>query len=253
MTDDLSDHALLRYSRHILLPQIGIEGQEKLLKARVLVVGLGGLGSSAAMYLAASGVGHMLIADYDHVDLSNLQRQPIHNTESIDMCKTESAQKTLHRLNPDIEITPINQKMDLDLLHRHVMDVDVVVDATDNFAVRYAINKACRHARTPLVHGAAIRMEGQLSVFDAREAESPCYQCLYTEGTYVDESCVANGILSPVVGVIGSMQAIEALKILLNLKDTLVGRLLLFDAQTMNWRELRVKRNAKCKVCGDDG
>ncbi len=253
MTDDLSDHALLRYSRHILLPQIGIEGQEKLLEARVLVVGLGGLGSSAATYLAASGVGHMLIADYDRVDLSNLQRQPIHDTESIDMRKTESAQKTLHRLNPDIEITSINRKMNLDLLHRYVMDVDVVVDATDNFAIRHAINKACRHARIPLVHGAAIRMEGQLSVFDARDTESPCYQCLYTEDTYVDESCVANGILSPVVGVIGSMQAIEALKILLNLGDTLVGRLLLFDAQTMNWRELRVRRNAKCKVCGDDG
>ena len=253
MIDGLSDHALSRYSRHILLPQIGIEGQEKLLEARVLVVGLGGLGSSAAMYLAASGVGHMLIADYDYVDLSNLQRQPIHNTESIDMRKTESAQKTLYRLNPDIEITSIDQKMDFDFLQRQVTDVDVVVDATDNFEVRYAINKACWHTRTPLVHGAAIRMEGQLSVFDARSTESPCYQGLYTEGTYVDESCVANGILSPVVGVIGSMQAIEALKILLNLKDTLVGRLLLFDAQTMNWRELRVRRNAKCKVCGDDG
>ena len=253
MTDGLSDHALSRYSRHILLPQVGIEGQEKLLEARVLVVGLGGLGSSAAMYLAASGVGHMLIADYDHVDLSNLQRQPIHNTESIDMRKTESAQKTLYRLNPNIKITPIDQKMDLELLQRQVADVDVVVDATDNFEVRYAINEACWHAQIPLVHGAAIRMEGQLSVFDARNTESPCYQCLYTEGTYVDESCVANGILSPVVGVIGSMQAIEALKILLNLKDTLVGRLLLFDAQTMNWRELRVRRNTKCKVCGDDG
>ena len=253
MTDGLSDHALSRYSRHILLPQVGIEGQERLLEARVLVVGLGGLGSSAAMYLAASGIGHMLIADYDHVDLSNLQRQLIHNTENIDMRKTESAQKTLDRLNPDIEITPIDQKMDLDLLQQHATDVDVVVDATDNFEVRHAINEACWHARTPLVHGAAIRMEGQLSVFDARNAQSPCYQCLYTEGSYVDESCVANGILSPIVGVVGSMQAIEALKILLNLKDTLVGRLLLFDAQTMNWRELRVRRNSKCKVCGDDG
>ena len=253
MMDGLSDHALLRYSRHILLPQVGIEGQEKLLEARVLVVGLGGLGSSSAMYLAASGVGHMLIADYDHVDLSNLQRQPIHNTKSIDMRKTESAQKTLYQLNPDIKITPIDQKMNLDILQRQVADVDVVVDATDNFEVRYAINEACWHAQTPLVHGAAIRMEGQLSVFDARDTESPCYQCLYTEGTYVDESCVSNGILSPVVGVIGSMQAIEALKILLNLKDTLVGRLLLFDAQTMNWRELRVRRNAKCKVCGNNG
>ena len=253
MTDGLSDQALSRYSRHILLPQIGIEGQEKLLKARVLVVGLGGLGSSAAMYLAASGVGHMLIADYDHVDLSNLQRQLIHNTESIDMHKTESAQRTLRRLNPDIKITPIDQKMDLDLLQQQVTDVDVVVDATDNFEVRYAINEACWHTQTPLVHGAAIRMEGQLSVFDARDIGSPCYQCLYTEGTYVDESCVANGILSPVVGVIGSMQAIEVLKILLNLKDTLVGRLLLFDAQTTNWQELRVRRNAECKVCGNGG
>ena len=253
MTDGLSDHALSRYSRHILLPQVGIEGQEKLLEARVLVVGLGGLGSSAAMYLAASGVGHMLIADYDHVDLSNLQRQLIHNTENIDMRKTESAQKTLYRLNPDIKITPIDQKMDLDLLQQQVADVDVVIDATDNFEVRYAINETCWHVQTPLVHGAAIRMEGQLSVFDARNTQSPCYRCLYTEGTYVDESCVANGILSPIVGVIGSMQAIEALKILLNLKDTLVGRLLLFDAQTMDWRELRVTRNPKCKVCGDNG
>ena len=253
MTDGLSDHALSRYSRHILLSQIGIEGQEKLLNAQVLIVGLGGLGSSAAMYLAASGVGHLLIADYDYVDLSNLQRQLIHNTERIDQRKTESAQKTLYQLNPDIKVTAIAQKMDLSLLQQQVGDVDVVVDATDNFAVRYAINEACWQAQTPLVYGAAVRMEGQLSVFDARDSKSPCYQCLYTEGSYVDESCVANGILSPVVGVIGSLQAIEALKILLEFKDTLIGRLLLFDAQAMSWRELRVRRNAKCNVCSENG
>ena len=252
MTDGISDHALSRYSRHILLPQIGVEGQEKLLNAQVLIVGLGGLGSSAAMYLAASGVGHLMIADYDYVDLSNLQRQLIHNTESIDQRKTESAQKTLHQLNPDIKVTAIDQKMDLGILQQQVADVDVVVDATDNFEVRYAINEACYQTQTPLVYGAAVRMEGQLSVFDARDLESPCYQCLYAKGSYVDESCVANGILSPVVGVIGSMQAIEALKILLELKDTLIGRLLLFDAQAMSWRELRVRRNAKCEVCSDD-
>ena len=253
MTAGLSDQALSRYSRHILLPQIGIEGQEKLLNASVLIVGLGGLGSPAAMYLAASGVGHLLIADYDDVDISNLQRQLIHGTENVDRRKTESASKTLYRLNPDIKVTPIDRKMDIGLLRHQVADVDVVVDATDNFEVRYAINEACWQAKTPLVYGAAVRMEGQLSVFDARNAKSPCYQCLYTEGSYVDESCVANGILSPVVGVIGSLQAIEVIKLLLQVEDdVLVGRLLLFDAYAMHWRELRVYRNENCKVCGRD-
>ena len=253
MTVGLSDHLLSRYSRHILLPQIGIEGQEKLLNAQVLIVGLGGLGSPAAMYLAASGVGHLIVADYDCVDLSNLQRQLIHSTDSIDKRKTESAQSTLRRLNPDIKVTPIDSKMDLSILRRQVAEVDVVVDATDNFEVRYAINEACWQARVPLVYGAAVRMEGQLSVFDARNADSPCYQCLYTEGSFVDESCVANGILSPVTGVIGSLQAIEAIKLLLQIKDVLVGRLLLFDAHAMHWREVRVNRNINCKICGNHG
>ena len=253
MKAGLSDRALLRYSRHILLPQIGIEGQEKLLQAQVLIVGLGGLGSSAAMYLAASGVGHLLIADYDYVDLSNLQRQLIHNSDNIDKPKTESARETLYRLNPDIKITTINEKMDFSRLQQYITNVDVVVDASDNFEIRYAINEACWQALKPVAYGAAIRMEGQLSVFDARVAESPCYQCLYNEGSYVDESCVANGILSPVVGVIGSIQALETIKIILQIKDVLVGRLLLFDAYAMNWRELRLTRDMNCKVCSGNG
>ena len=253
MKAGLSDRALLRYSRHILLPQVGIEGQEKLLQAQVLIVGLGGLGSSAAMYLAASGVGHLLIADYDYVDLSNLQRQLIHNSDNIDKPKTESARETLYRLNPDIKITTINEKMDFSRLQQYITNVDVVVDASDNFEIRYAINETCWQALKPVVYGAAIRMEGQLSVFDARVAESPCYQCLYSEGSYVDESCVANGILSPVVGVIGSIQALETIKIILQIKDVLVGRLLLFDGYAMNWRELRLIRDMNCKVCSGNG
>ena len=253
MTTGLSDRALSRYSRHILLPQIGIEGQEKLLQSRVLIVGLGGLGSSSAMYLAASGVGHLLIADHDCVDLSNLQRQLIHNNSSIDRRKTESARETLYQLNPDIKVTTIDKKMDFNFLQEQVADVDVVIDASDNFEVRYAINEACWQARKPSVYGAAIRMEGQMSVFDARNPHSPCYQCLYNKGSYVDESCVANGILSPVVGVVGSIQAIETIKILLQIKELLVGRLLLFDALAMSWRELRLTKNVGCKVCGSDG
>ena len=253
MKDGLSDQALLRYSRHILLPQIGIKGQEKLLAARVLIVGLGGLGSSVAMYLAASGVGHLLIADYDCVELSNLQRQLIHNSDSIDMQKTESARQTLYKLNPNIKVTTIDKKMDLNLLQAQVADVDVVVDASDNFEVRYAINEACWRAKTPSVYGAAVRMEGQVSVFDARDAHSPCYRCLYSEDSYADESCVTNGVLAPLVGVIGSIQAIETLKVLLQIKDVLVGRLLLFDARAMSWRELRLPKNANCKICDSDG
>lgn len=253
MNPGLSDRALARYSRHILLPNIGIEGQEKLLNAQVLIVGLGGLGSAAAMYLAASGVGHLLVADYDQVDLTNLQRQLIHSTANIGNRKTGSAQRTLYQLNPDIKVTPIDRKMDFSLLQQRAAKVDAVVDATDNFEARYAINEACWQARTPLVYGAAIRMEGQLSVFDARDAKSPCYQCLYSEGSYVDESCVTNGVLSPLVGVIGSLQAIETIKLLLHTAGVLVGRLLLFDAQTMSWREVRVSRNRNCKVCGSDG
>ncbi|WP_341939460.1 HesA/MoeB/ThiF family protein [Marinimicrobium sp. C2-29] len=246
----MNDEQLLRYSRHIMLPEVDIEGQERLLEAKVLIVGLGGLGSPVAMYLAASGVGELWLADHDEVDLSNLQRQIAHTTERIGEPKVMSAAAALRALNPETRIEPLVEKLSGEALTARVREVDLVVDATDNFSVRYAINQACVATRTPLVSGAAIRLEGQVAVFDSREPTSPCYRCLYSVSEDEQLSCAASGVLAPLVGVIGSMQALEAVKLLAGIGRSLAGRLLLFDASTSQWREMKLPRDPECPVCG---
>lgn len=246
----MNDDQLLRYSRQILLPQVGIEGQERLRAARVLIVGLGGLGSPVAMYLAASGVGHLVLVDYDLVDLTNLQRQIAHTTDRIGLAKVASAQQTLHGINPETTITAFNQHLEGDALTEQVALADAVVDATDNFATRFALNRVCVEQKTPLISGAAIRMEGQVAVFRPDLPDSPCYRCLYTDMDELGETCSQTGVLAPVVGIIGSIQATETLKVLMNMGESLAGRLLLLDAYTMEWRSLRLRKDPQCPVCG---
>ena len=243
---ELDDQRLLRYSRQILLPEIGVEGQQRLLESSVLLIGLGGLGSPAAIYLAACGIGRLLIADDDKIELSNLQRQILFDSGQLQNRKVSSAERRLKAINPDVEVAPIAARVNEANLPAWVRQADVVVDASDNFSTRYAINRACRKEGKPLISGAVIRMEGQLSVF--MPDGSPCYACLYPQETFLDESCVNNGVLGPVAGVIGSAQAIEAVKILLGLGRPLSSRLLLFDALTMEWRELSIPRNTDCPV-----
>ncbi len=244
----MNDQQLLRYSRQIMLPDIDIEGQEKLLAAKVLIVGLGGLGSPVAMYLAAAGVGHLVLADFDQVDLSNLQRQIAHTTASIGVNKAQSATKTLSELNPDIQISCIETMLDADALLAQTKQVNLVIDCTDNFQTRFAINRACVTAKVPLVSGAAIRLEGQVSVFDPRDSDSPCYRCLYSEAND-DLTCAANGVLAPLVGIIGSVQALEAIKLLTGFGQSLAGRLLLLDARYLQWREIKLRKDPQCPVC----
>jgi molybdopterin/thiamine biosynthesis adenylyltransferase len=244
----MNDEQLLRYSRQIMLPDVDIDGQEKLLAANVLVIGLGGLGSPVAMYLAAAGVGQMTLVDFDAVDLSNLQRQIVHGTDRVGQNKSFSAAQTLRDLNPDVRITCVDKMLDAELLPELVKSHTLVVDCTDNFTTRFAINAACVQAKIPLVSGAAIRLEGQVAVFDARDAASPCYRCLYQESED-DLTCAANGVLSPLVGVIGSLQALEAIKIIVGFGQTLAGRVLLFDGRYSQWREIRLPRDTGCPVC----
>jgi molybdopterin-synthase adenylyltransferase len=246
----MNDQQLLRYSRHIMLPEVDLDGQEKLLSATVLVVGLGGLGSPVAMYLAAAGVGHLMLADFDRVDLSNLQRQIAHTTARIGQSKVHSAEQMLRDLNPDTKITCIAEQLTSEKLTEQVAGVTVVVDCSDNFSTRFAINAACVKHKVPLVSGAAIRLEGQVTVFDSRHSASPCYRCLYHEGVDVDLSCAANGVLAPLVGVIGSVQALETIKIILGFGSNLVGRVQIFDASYNQWRELKLMRDLDCPVCG---
>ena len=245
----MNDQELLRYSRQIMLPDVDIEGQEKLLTARVLIIGLGGLGSPVAMYLAAAGVGHLVLADFDTVDLSNLQRQIAHTTDRIGQTKVESAAQTLHALNPDVQITCISHALDVESLALQVANVDVVVDCCDNFTTRFAVNAACVTAKVPLVSGAAIRLEGQVAVFDNRDPNCPCYRCLYDEGSEENTTCAANGVLSPLVGIIGSMQALEAIKLIVGFGKSLAGKLLVFDARYSQWRELKLPKDSRCPVC----
>lgn len=245
----MQDEELLRYSRQIMLPEMDVAGQQALLDASVLIVGMGGLGSPAAMYLAAAGVGHLLLADDDTVDLSNLQRQIVHGQDSIGLPKVHSAEATLRRLNPHVRITPLQQRLteaDLDAL---LPGVNLVLDACDNFSTRFALNAASVRHRVPLVSGAAIRMEGQVTVFDPRQASSPCYQCLYRQGDDEQASCARNGVMAPLVGIIGAVQAMEAIKLLTGVGEPLTGRLLLLDATTMQWRSLRLPRDPACPVC----
>lgn len=249
-TASMDDQWLLRYSRQIMLPGIDVEGQEKLAGSRVLLVGLGGLGSPVAMYLAASGVGRLALVDHDRVDLANLQRQIVHTTASIGELKVESAAKTLKALNPGVETVTFDHKLGGDELLKQVELADIVIDATDNFTARVALNQACLARRTPLVAGAAIRMEGQVSVYRLDHDDSPCFQCLYPDATELDERCSQAGVLGPVVGIIGCIEATEAIKVLLGIGETLAARLLLLDARTMDWQEVRLPRNPDCPACG---
>lgn len=245
----MNDQQLLRYSRQIMLPDVDIDGQEKLLAARVFIIGLGGLGSPVAMYLAAAGVGHLVLADFDTVDLSNLQRQIAHTTDRIGQTKVESAAHSVRALNPDVQITCITDVLDSESLALHISQVDVVVDCCDNFTTRFAVNAACVAAKIPLVSGAAIRLEGQVAVFDNRDPHCPCYRCLYDAESEENTTCAANGVLSPVVGVIGSMQALETLKLIVGFGKSLAGKLLLFDARYSQWRELGLPKDAHCPEC----
>lgn len=245
----MNDQQLLRYSRQIMLPDVDIEGQEKLLAARVLIVGLGGLGSPVALYLAAAGVGHLVLADFDSVDLTNLQRQIAHTTDRIGQSKAASAAQALRELNPDVGVTCVTEVMDADVLSAHISSVNLVVDCSDNFSTRFAINAACVAAKIPLVSGAAIRLEGQVAVFDFRDLQCPCYRCLYDQASEEDTTCSANGVLAPLVGVIGSMQALESIKLLVGFGKSLAGKLLVFDARYSQWRNLNLSKDPQCPVC----
>jgi len=246
----MDDHQLLRYSRQIMLPQVDVAGQQKLLDSRMLVIGLGGLGSPAAMYLAAAGVGHLVLSDFDRVDLSNLQRQIVHDTDGIGQYKADSARQTLMRLNPDSRVEAVSHRLDRDELEKEVEAADVVLDCSDNFATRFMVNAACVKTSTPLVSGAVIRFEGQIAVFTAGEDDGPCYNCLYPDQGELAESCVRNGVIAPLPGIIGSMQALEAIKLILRIGEPLRGRLLLLDALTMHWHSMKLRRNPKCLTCG---
>ncbi len=246
----MNDNQLLRYSRHILLPQIEYEGQEKLVKGHALVVGAGGLGSPAALYLAASGVGTLTICDFDVVDISNLQRQIIHTTQSVGINKAVSAQQTIFEINPDVCVQTIQAKSSESEFAALVAVADVVLDCSDNFATRYALNRLCVKHQKPLVSGAALGFEGQITVYDMRHNESPCYQCLFPDnGEDTDLRCATNGVFAPLVGMIGTAQAAEALKILMGIGESLQGRLLLLDALAMQWREIKLKKDPNCSVC----
>jgi len=245
----MNDKQLLRYSRQIMLPQIDVAGQQTLLDSTVLVMGLGGLGSPVAMYLAAAGVGHLILADFDLVDISNLQRQIIHCESNIGESKVVSAKQALCKLNSDIKVSTLDEKLSPQALDDCLQNVDCVVDGTDNFAARFTINAACVRSQTPLVSGAAIRFEGQVSVF-SNTPGSPCYQCLYPDtNEELEQTCSENGVLAPVVGIIGSIQATEVLKLLTGAGKTLQSRLLVLDAFTMEWRTIRLKQDPACTVC----
>ncbi len=246
----MNDEQLLRYSRQIMLPEIDAEGQTKLANASVLIIGVGGLGSSASIYLSSSGVGKLTLVDFDSVDLSNLQRQIVHSTSDIGRLKVDSAREHLQAINPDTEIITINKQLETDELNEHVGQSDIVLDCSDNFQTRFAINKACVENKIPLVSAAAIRFEAQISVFDPRLETSPCYRCLYNEESNVEQTCTANGVIAPLLGIIGSMQALETMKLITGVGETLTGRLLLFDAMSMEWHSAKLNKDSDCPVCG---
>ena len=248
---DLNDAQLLRYSRHILLDEIGIEGQEKLLASRVLVIGAGGLGSPVALYLGSAGVGHMTVVDDDVVDETNLQRQIAHTLARVGLPKAESVRTAVAAINPDVVLTPLVQRTNDALLSELVAQADLVLDCTDNFTTRHAINRACVAHAKPLVSGAAIRMDGQLSVYDPRDPASPCYACVFPEDSAVVETrCATLGVFAPLVGIIGTLQAAEALKLLIGLGSQLVGQLLMVDARDMGFSRIGLRPNPQCAVCG---
>ena len=244
----LSDEQLLKYSRQIMLPQIDIEGQQALLNSHVLILGLGGLGSPVAMYLATAGVGELTLVDDDKVDLSNLQRQIVHTQDSQKQYKVESAKELLLKLNPEIKINTINQRLDENELNDIVSNVDIVADCCDNFETRFMLNRVCYKNKKTLVSGAAIRWEGQLTTF-TMEVSTPCYQCLYDKDSFTDQTCASNGVVGPVVGVIGSMQALEAIKLITGSGKPAVGELTLFDGLDMSFNKIKFGKKADCDIC----
>ncbi|MBI5007052.1 MAG: molybdopterin-synthase adenylyltransferase MoeB [Nitrosomonadales bacterium] len=247
----MDDSQLLRYSRHIMLPEIGIEGQQRLLAAHALIIGAGGLGSPAAMFLASSGVGHITLCDDDDVDLTNLQRQIAHQTAGIGEAKVLSARETLAGINPEVKVTALKERADEARLAQLAATADVILDCSDNFATRYALNRVCHTLRKPLVSGAAIRFDGQVNLFDFRRDDTPCYNCLYPEQSEgEDVRCAVMGVFAPLVGIIGSMQAAEALKVLAGM-DTLCGRMLLLNAARMEVRTVKLARDKLCPVCSN--
>ncbi|MBI2313119.1 MAG: molybdopterin-synthase adenylyltransferase MoeB [Betaproteobacteria bacterium] len=246
----MNDEQLLRYSRHILLPQVGVEGQERFLQSRVLVIGAGGLGSPVALYLASAGIGRITLCDPDTVDLTNLQRQIVHRIDAIGTPKVESARRTLATINPEVRVEALAERVAGARLASLVADTDVVIDASDNFATRHAVNRACVAHRKPLVSGAGVRFDGQVTVFDLRSPDSPCYACLFPEDAQSEDvRCAVMGVFAPLVGIIGAVQAAEVLKLLAGFGQNLNGRLLLLDALAMEWRSIRLTRDPQCKVC----
>ena len=246
----MNDKQLLRYSRHILLPQIGYEGQDKLINSHALIVGAGGLGSPVALYLAAGGVGTLTICDFDVVDLTNLQRQVVHTTAAVGINKAVSAQQTLATINPDATVHIVTKKSTSQEFSKLITEADVVIDCSDNFATRYLLNTLCVQLKKPLVSGAAIGFEGQVTVFDMRNDGSPCYHCLFPDnGEDTEMRCADNGVFAPLVGMIGTTQAAEAMKLLMGIGESLQGRLLLLDVLTMQWREIKLSKDTECKVC----
>jgi molybdopterin/thiamine biosynthesis adenylyltransferase len=246
----MNDNQLLRYSRHILLPSIAYEGQEKLTKSHALIVGAGGLGSPTALYMAAGGVGELTICDFDTVDLTNLQRQIIHTTHSVGINKAVSAQHAISEINPEVVVHTVEEKSTEQAFEKLIMAADVVLDCSDNFATRYALNRLCFKLKKPLVSGAAIGFEGQVTVFDFRHQTSPCYHCLFPDdGSETEMRCSENGVFSPLVGMIGTTQAAEAMKLLMSIGQSLEGRLLLLDALNMEWRTIKLSKDQQCAVC----
>jgi len=246
----MNDEQLLRYSRHILLDQIGIEGQTRIVASHVLIIGAGGLGSPAALYMASAGVGKITLVDNDTVDLTNLQRQILHTQDRIGQLKAVSGKTALARINPEVVVEPITERVAGERLESLVAAADAVLDCCDNFDTRHAVNRACVKHRVPLISGAAVRFSGQISVFDARQEDSPCYYCLFPEGEDVEEMrCAVTGIFAPLTGIIGSMQAAEALKVLSGAGEPLIGRLLLLNGLTMEWRSVRFAKDPRCAVC----
>lgn len=247
----MNDAQLLRYSRHILLHEIGIEGQQQLSNSHALIIGAGGLGSPVALYLGSAGVGRITVVDHDTVDTTNLQRQIAHTLADVGMPKAHSIQQSIAAINPDVSVSTITQRADDALLNELVKQADVVLDCTDNFATRHAINRACLKHDKPLVSGAAIQFDGQVTVYDPRNTQSPCYACVFPETTKPEEAqCATMGVFAPLVGIIGSVQAAEALKLLINVGQALTGRLLILDARNMVWSEIKLPRDIDCLVCG---
>ena len=246
----MNDDQLLRYSRHILLDELGIEGQQRLLSAHALVIGAGGLGSPVALYLATAGVGHITLIDHDTVDLTNLQRQIAHNMARIGLPKAASAAQTMHAINPEVKVTALHERADAARLASLLVGVDVVLDCSDNFATRHAVNAACVAQHKPLVSGAAIGFDGQISVYDTRNDANPCYACIFPpEAAFEEVRCSTMGVFAPLVGIIGTMQAAEALKLLVGIGSSLAGRLQMLDGRNMEWTEIRLPRNPQCSVC----